>query len=240
LQYVGHSNGCGVALASINKYQASGKNNAGYYWDTTTGTYQLTDLSSNAIDTFAGEGCPGALNGYSPFYTYFGMFGDKVNNQLNKNHLTAKEVSERLESFCNNNLTGDEKQFCILAAKGLGQVKGDSKVSKNLLLDYLNDIKNTNNQPQVDDGLSINKFRLYTNKDFTKAYRGSIRFILGGGEFDTTQLEHDIVISQKDSQQLSDRISASNSIKLTNYTDFYHGRVSFSDFVQDAEVFLNG
>ena len=137
LQYVGHSNGCGVALASLNSYSASGKVNAGYYFDTTTGQYLSTDLSSNPIDTFVGMGCPGALDGYSPFYKYFGMFGDKIIAQIKSEHVTAKEISQRLLALCNSELDGDEKEYCILAANGLKQVGSNFKVSKRLLIDYL-------------------------------------------------------------------------------------------------------
>lgn len=239
LQYVGHSNGCGVALASLNLYSASGKDNAGYYFDADTGQYLLTDLSSSPVDTFAGLGCPGALDGYSPFYKYFGMFGDKIIAQIKTEHVTAKEVSQRLLGFCNSELEGDEQQYCVLAANGLHNVKGDFKVSKKLLMDYLENIKDKNNGVQVSQGLEINRFRLYANEDFTKTYRGGIRFILGGGQFDTTKLEHDIVVSQEDSQKLSDKISATNSIKLINFTNFHHGRKDFKDFMEDLEVFLN-
>ena len=179
LQYVGHSNGCGVALASLNSYSASGKNNAGYYFDADTGNYLLTDLSSNPVDTFVGMGCPGALDGYSPFYKYFGMFGDKIIAQIKTEHMTAKEVSQRLLAFCNSELDGDEQQYCVLAAKGLDKVDGDSKVSKNLLIDYLNNINDKGNNPQVDQGLSIRRFRLYANNDFSATYRFFLKKILG-------------------------------------------------------------
>ncbi len=238
LQYVGHSNGCGVALASLNSYSASGKEDAGYYFDTSTGQYVLTDLSANPVDTFVGMGCPGALDGYSPFYKYFGMFGDKIVKQIKSEHVTAREVSQRLLALCDSELEGDEEQYCVLAAKGLDKVDGDFKVSKNLLIDYLNDVKDANNGPQVSLGLSINRLRLYSNQDFSKRYRAKV--ILGlGGRFDTSQLKHDIVVSQQDSQEMSDRIVTTNSVKLVNYTDFHHGRNDFKDFMDDLEVFLN-
>ena len=243
LQYVGHSNGCGVALASLNLYSSSGKVNAGYYFDTSTGQYLLTDLSTNPVDTFVGMGCPGALDGYSPFYKYFGMFGDKIVKQIKSEHVTAREVSRRLLALCNSELEGDEQQYCVLAANGLDKVGDDFKVSKNLLIDYLNDIKDTGNVPQVNQGLSISRFRLYANNGFSASYRLLIKRFLGG-EFDTNQLKHDLVVSQQDSQKLSDRISATNPIKLINFTNFYHGRgisqdLIHEDFINDVEVFLN-
>lgn len=239
LQYVGHSNGCGVALASLNAYSDSGKLNAGYYFDSSTGKYLPADLSSNPVDTFVGMGCPGSLDGYSPFYKYFGMFGDKIIAQIKSEHVTAKEVSQKLLALCKSELDGDEEEYCLLAANSLKTAGEDNKVSKKLLIDYLENIKDTNNGPQVDNGLAINRFRVYANRGFTKTYRGGIRFILGGGQFDTTKLEHDIVVSQEDSQKLSDRISATNSIKLINFTNFHHGRNTFKEFMDDLEVFLN-
>jgi len=58
LSYVGYDLGCTVALESLENY-SNGLNNAGYYFDTDTGTYKYTDLSSNPIETFVGVGCIG-------------------------------------------------------------------------------------------------------------------------------------------------------------------------------------
>ncbi|MBI2651117.1 hypothetical protein HYX01_01475 [Candidatus Woesearchaeota archaeon] len=240
LQYVGHSNGCGVALASINQYQVSGKKNAGYFFDTPRGTYQLMNLTNNAIDTFAGEGCPGALDGYSPFYEYFGMFGDRIISQIKSEHVTAEEVSQKLLGLCKSELDVDEQQYCILAANGLNKVEGDFKVSKNLLLSYLQNIQDTENEPQVNQDLSINKFKLYSNVDFSSSQQLGIIVALGGGRFDKTNLKHDLVVSQQDSQQISDRITSTNNVKLINYSNFYHGDIEDDNFIKEVEVFLNG
>ena len=58
LSYVGYDLGCTVALESLELYE-SGKNNAGYYFDTITGNYVLMDLSNKPINTFVGLGCIG-------------------------------------------------------------------------------------------------------------------------------------------------------------------------------------
>ena len=79
---------------------------------------------------------------------------------------------------------------------------------------------------------------MYANNDFSATYRFFLKKILGG-EFDTTKLNHDIVVSQQDSQKLSDRVSATNSVKSINFTNFHHGRNNFKDFMDDLEVFLN-
>ena len=48
------------------------------------------------------------------------------------------------------------------------------------------------------------------------------------------------VVCQQDSQEMSDRISTTNSVKLLNLTNFHHGRKDFDEFTKDLEVFLNG
>ena len=68
LSYVGYDLGCTVALESLEMYE-SGKNNAGYYFDTATGDYVFMDLSNKPINTFVGLGCLGnfsAANYYLP------------------------------------------------------------------------------------------------------------------------------------------------------------------------------
>ena len=52
--------------------------------------------------------------------------------------------------------------------------------------------------------------------------------------------EIDVMVSQQDSQQISDRISSTNSDKLSNLTNFDHGRVDYNEFTNNLEAFLNG
>ena len=130
-----------------------------------------------------------------------------------------------------------------MAANGLKSAGEDNKVSKKLLMDYLENIKDVNNEPQVNNGLEIKRFRLYANNEFDAKYMALLRVKLGG-KLDTAQLKHDIVVSQQDSQKLADRISATTSVKLINLTNFHHGRGADSilihkDFIDDVGVFLN-
>ena len=69
VQYVGFSNGCRVALSSLEKYQDTGKNNIAIVQNPETGNFVNIDLkadpSNQIVDTFVGIGCPGAFEGTS-------------------------------------------------------------------------------------------------------------------------------------------------------------------------------
>ena len=57
IDYIGYSNGCRVALSSLNNYSSSGKNNAGHCFNTESGFYDIDcDLPSNVVDKFFGLG----------------------------------------------------------------------------------------------------------------------------------------------------------------------------------------
>ena len=101
LQYVGHSNACRVALSSLEKYQASGKNNAGYVFNQQTGLYELKDLAVNPVETFVGVACPGTFVGDSKFIELVQANGQNLINYLSSNgktHLTMKEVGQQLKA----------------------------------------------------------------------------------------------------------------------------------------------
>jgi hypothetical protein len=66
LQYVGFSNGCRVALSSLEKYQEIGKTNVAEIQNLITGEFVNINLNGGpVIDTFVGIGCPGAFEGNS-------------------------------------------------------------------------------------------------------------------------------------------------------------------------------
>lgn len=88
-----------MALSSLSNYSRSGKNNSGYVFDSTTGNYLASNLGSNPVSTFVGVGCPGAFVGQSFFKEFFGNHGTAINKSLsNKNHITAKDIAEKLIS----------------------------------------------------------------------------------------------------------------------------------------------
>lgn len=151
IDYVGFSNGCRVALDALKNYSTTGKNNAGYYFDTTTGSYQLMDLASSPIDTFVGVGCPGAFNGSTTFSSIMNEVGQQAINNLNSNHVGLVEFSKEICKVS----TGLDKWRCILPLI----LSGDGDVSSNLLTKY-NDIIKSTNDIQPGNGLSLNKFTI--------------------------------------------------------------------------------
>ena len=65
IDYIGHSNGCRVALSSLNEY-SNGKGDVGFAFDTQTGKFDtLMDLPANPVDKFFGIGCPVTLSANS-------------------------------------------------------------------------------------------------------------------------------------------------------------------------------
>jgi len=62
VHYIGHSNGCRVALSSLNSY-SDGKNGAGFAFNSETGEYDtILNLHNKTVDKFFGLGCPAKLN----------------------------------------------------------------------------------------------------------------------------------------------------------------------------------
>ena len=148
LDYVGHSNGCRVALDSLKNYSVTGKNNAGYYFDSVTGQYILTDLASNPVDTFVGLGCPGALNGSS-----------HVVNQLivNGGNVLAKYIEKNISHISGRKFAMDlDLDFDLFWPSG--------KISLNLGTYYYN-ISKASDDPQSGNGLFIDKFYLIAGED---------------------------------------------------------------------------
>jgi hypothetical protein len=128
IDYVGHSNGCRTALVSLEKYQASGKNNAGFYVND-SGDWESIDMSANVVDTFVGIGCPGAFEGSSQLKPILVSFGGSA--------------VKKLESKGVLHPTMDQVFYFIpnMIAKRL--FPSDYGISLNLFEDYVNFAKDT-------------------------------------------------------------------------------------------------
>lgn len=88
VNYIGHSNGCRVALSSLNSY-SNGKNGTGFGFNTITGVYDINlSLPNIPVDKFFGVACPG--------------FANVVDRILNNNNF---EVAIRTVRTLNDNTT---------------------------------------------------------------------------------------------------------------------------------------
>ena len=99
LDYVGFSNGCRVALDSLKNWSGSGKTNAGYVFDSTTGLYIPSNLGSNPISTFVGVACPGAFNGTSTLVSRVKNHPNTVAKLAGNNHPNFRDVAKTIEFF---------------------------------------------------------------------------------------------------------------------------------------------
>jgi hypothetical protein len=130
LDYVGFSNGCRVALSSLEDH-ADGESNVGYYYNFNTGQYEYSDLSADPVSTFIGVGCPGAFEGESALISNVRNSPNSI-NRIQNTHITGKEVAKSMNWLVS--------LF----------VSDNCRISRNLWQDYFNFIQNTDdNQPGI-------------------------------------------------------------------------------------------
>ena len=200
IQYVGHSNGCRVALDSLKNYSITGKNNAGYYFDTDTGQYVLTDLAANPVDTFIGVGCPNTLNGTSRLIIRAQSKGNDVINDLKEDgisHISSRNFFRKLDP-----IIGYPLYFLL----------PDKKASINLL-DYYNKLANGTLSDNAGDGLTINKLYLISgNYELPLIFK-----FIDSGE------NNDFVVPIQDSIDINNSVSSSNNDIFE--TDFRHDQM---------------
>ena len=145
--YVGHSNGCRVALSSLEKYQQVGKNFVAKVQNLQTGNYLNVHLQGSSttpiVDTFVGVGCPGAFEGNFPILSLPWAAQTK-----------GSQAIANLEQANNNHPTFAQLLRAIILVSPSTEGT-DGKISLNLFKDYKNIIDNqTDLQP---GNFSVNK-----------------------------------------------------------------------------------
>lgn len=159
VDYVGHSNGCRVALSSLGKYQENGKVDVG----NVDGVEVDLEGSgeANVVGTFVGVGCPGELNG-GTFLSGVARenivgnnAGDIVIDSITDSHIKMSEYTGRLL------VLGIVDGSFYTSLLGLANIfSGDDKISRNLM-GYYNDLAIDEESDFDLGGLSIDKLRLY-------------------------------------------------------------------------------
>ncbi len=164
VDYVGFSNGCRVALDSLKNWSSTGKNNAGYCFNSQTGLYDIDcDLASEPINTFIAVGCPGAFEGNSPVAQVISDFGDSIQQKLSgKTHVSSTEMGQALLEQCGKYhpiFDFIKKQSCLRSAQNFA---GESKISFNLAMKYKTFIESDDdNQP---GNMTVKNFKLVYGK----------------------------------------------------------------------------
>ena len=218
LDYVGFRNGWRVALSSLSNYSKTGKVNAGYVFDSTTGNYILSNLGSNPVSTFIGVGCPGAFVGQSFFKKFFGNHGNIINRTIyNKNHVTQRKVAERLATECSKETLNDDKKQCEYIAEKLAESDEGGKISTNLANAYLGFIKNDNDVQPVYNNFSVNKgYFIYSIlTELADAF-------IPGNLIDFDQ---DGVVTSNDSIQMANLLTTNNFDKTKQYRNIGHSKL---------------
>ena len=186
INYIGHSNGCRVALSSLNSY-SNGKNNAGYTFNTQTGLYDtLVDLPTHPVDKFFGIACPGTLDDSTtlldltdqfidnPFFVGFnGNYAMKRLNQSGKSHIENFDYLSKLLVWGKRSIIVD--LYAITSSKSL--LFDEEKISRNLMQFY-NDLTIYNNTINFSN-ISVNKIYLFNGKpsDFLVSFNDQNRIL---------------------------------------------------------------
>ena len=154
IDYVGFSNGCRVALDSLKNWSASGKNNAGYCFNTVTGFYDIgCNLSANPVDTFVGVGCPGAFVNESLYSNCWGKYSNQLRQKLSsKTHISAGDMGSSLIS-----VAPVTDLQCKVA--GILSSLSEGSISYNTADKYLNFIE-SNSDSQPGNDINVNRFVL--------------------------------------------------------------------------------
>ncbi|NPE26833.1 hypothetical protein HNV12_02410 [Methanococcoides sp. SA1] len=164
LDYVGHSNGCRVALSSLAKYQKTGKNDVGSVENV---SIDLEGSVSNpVVETFIGVACPAELNG-GTFLSALTreviigsesyLLGSKVFDQLKGGHVSIDDYTGALFLAGLDDSNPDLGKYSVFF---VSKIFGDEKISRSLMK-YYNDLSMSEESDFDLDGLEIEKLRLY-------------------------------------------------------------------------------
>lgn len=194
--YVGHSNGCRVALSSLEKYQTTGKSSVAKVQDLQTGNTVTVNLqgssSTPVVNTFVGVGCPGALQGESRFITKAREGGEAAIQTLTNQglkHVTSGDYAQIVDPTINFFIvTGD-----ILTPGPAFEISLE-------LLKFYNDVAISTQDNFVLFGLNINKTYLITGR-----YTGL--FSIGAN--------NDIIVPINDSTNIKNMVTSNTEDELT-------------------------
>ena len=183
IDYVGYSLGCSAALESLELYGNTGKNNAGYYFDSDSGTYKLTDLAANPVDTFVAVACPGNFTDVTGVMSLLHWVDEQQNTfnhliERGKTHITKNDIKYQLYRDNYLLLAGIAVKypFRILLVELLSDFgfRGDSKMSTNIYSEIMKWIGNAS-QPNLGNNINLNRVAILqgrTQNFFDKLVHG--------------------------------------------------------------------
>lgn len=202
LDYVGFSNGCRVALDSLKSWSSTGKNNAGYYFNYDNGQYELTDLSSNPVDTFVAIGCPGAFEGKSFYSDCWKEYAEEMREIIgSKNHITPRDMGKALIIAA---------PFTDIKCELAGRLSSSNKglISYNLADKYLNFIEDSTD---VQPGTNINVDRFIS-------IRGVIPIpVLQRWGIPLLHTKTDLVVTKEDMDTIYGNVNSNEKFYYKNY-----------------------
>ena len=168
VDYVGHSNGCRVALSSLKNYQTTGKSNVAIVQNLMTGNNVNVNLQgaggAHVVNTFVGMACPGELNEIT-FLSHASRAsiiipsikaGNAAMALIGDSHIKMSAYTNRLFLVGILDPSSVFPDVVILASL----FSTDDKISRNLM-DFYNDLSIEENSNFSLNGLNVSKMRLY-------------------------------------------------------------------------------
>jgi len=210
VHYVGHSNGCRVALSSLNSY-SNGKNNAGFAFNSVTGLYDLNiSLPNHPVDKFFGVACPAVLNDDSTFIdvartNVVPLIGPKVGNvvmaTISDKHMMMFDYGWRALALSQLNIFPANLRVDFLFLVSL--FSDNNKISRNLM-DYYNNLSLNTSSTLNLNGVNVNNLYLYN------------------GKFVPVLSEHDLLVPFSDQSYLLNNLHVQVNNLTIPFTDHSH------------------
>ena len=198
MDYVGHSNGCRVALSSLKSYQTTGKSNVAIVQNLQTGNNVNVNLQGGVgapvVNTFVGVACPGELNDGTLLslisrtliinHVPPGLAGNLAMDRINQPHILMRDYTNSL-SIVGILEPGILPDIAILASFF---PRGD-KLSRNVM-DFYNDLSTEANSNFSLSGLNITKLRLHYGRALA----------IGGSDGVVPTEDMDVILNQANGQ----------------------------------------
>ena len=210
LDYVGYSLGCSAALESLKLYGSLGKNNAGYYFDTTTGTYLITDLASNPVDTFVAVACPGNMSNL-PLIMALLNYSDKKYNIITnlenngKSHAKLDDIKREFMKQYSALVLVFPKTFLLAY---FFDILGGERMSTGVYREILIWMDNSTG-PDIGKGVSVNNLMVVQGK-ITEG-----KFSSGLG------VNSDMIVPNRDTKEVCQNVNSNNKYYVS-FNDKWH------------------
>jgi len=225
VDYVGYSMGCSAALESLELYGSSGKNDAGYYFDSDIGTYKLTDLAANPVDTFVAVACPNNMSNLPPIMKFLN-YSEKNFNIINKlensgkTHVNLNDIKQEVLNHYSVLKLIFPSEFNAIYYLPIRSNRMSTKI-----YDEIFNWMDNSTGPDIGKGVTVNNLMVVQGK------------ITSDNFFSFLGTDSDMIAPNKDTREVCQNVDSSNKyyVSFDNKWHFFPGfNIPDSSKVQKA------